>query len=156
MQNIRRKQKKITWKLPTSEDSMLNIVGMHHKLDKVLLMDDDEDIRETALDILHVLGFDVTVASNGGETVEKYAAEIRQSGQPFDAVIMDISARNGMDGSKCIQALRKIDPNVKAVITSGHLYDPLVKNYKEYGFRGFVPKPYELEALSRVLVELIH
>ncbi len=137
-----------------SEEKMGSNIECKKNLDKVLLMDDEEDIREVASDMLRFLGFDVTVAENGNEAIEKYITEIDRSGHPFDAVIMDLSIPGGMGGSECIEALRKIDPDVKALVSSGHTDSPIVTNFREYGFRGVVPKPYEIETLSRALIQV--
>jgi two-component system cell cycle sensor histidine kinase/response regulator CckA len=124
--------------------------------EKVLLMDDEAEIREVAIDILNYLGFDVTVAEDGIEAINKYVTEMRKSGHPFDAVIMDLSIPGGMGGKECIQKLKKIDPDVKALVSSGYSFDPVIENFQDYGFLGIVPKPYEIETLSQALLRVFH
>jgi signal transduction histidine kinase/CheY-like chemotaxis protein len=121
---------------------------------KVLLMDDEEAIRLVAGDLLTLLGYDVEMARDGSECIEIYKAAM-ESGQPFSAVIMDLTVPGGMGGKAAIQKLLEIDAEVKAIVSSGYSTDPIMSNYKHYGFKGIVPKPYNAVELSRALQELI-
>jgi len=120
---------------------------------KVLLMDDEEDIRVVAQDLLNLLGYDVQTANDGSECIEMYKAAL-ESGQPFSAVIMDLTVPGGMGGKTAIQKLLEIDPGVKAIVASGYSTDPIMSNYESYGFKGIMPKPYNGVDLSRALRKL--
>ncbi len=120
---------------------------------KVLLMDDEEDIRVVAQDLLNLLGYDVQTAKDGSECIEMYKAAL-ESGQPFSAVIMDLTVPGGMGGKTAIQKLLEIDPGVKAIVASGYSTDPIMSNYESYGFKGIMPKPYNGVDLSRALRKL--
>jgi PAS domain S-box-containing protein len=121
---------------------------------KILVMDDDEAIREVTEKILLELGYEVGSASDGAETIALYR-DAAQSGQPFDAVIMDLTIPGGMGGKEAIQQLLKIDPKVIAIVSSGYSNDPIMSEYKKYGFRGVATKPYRIEKLSWVLHDVL-
>ncbi len=117
---------------------------------KVLLMDDEEIILDATSDILQEIGYTVAVAKDGSEAIRMYR-EARQSSEPFDVVIMDLVVPGGMGGMETMQELQKIDPGVKAVVSSGYSTDPIIANYEEYGFWGAVSKPYKIEHMNAVL-----
>jgi two-component system cell cycle sensor histidine kinase/response regulator CckA len=117
---------------------------------KILLMDDEEVIRDVAGRMLKRLGYKVEFASNGVEVVDKYK-KAYESGDGFDAVIMDLTIPGGMGGRDAIIELLNIDPDVKAIVSSGYFNDPVMANFKDYGFSGVVPKPYNTEELDNVL-----
>lgn len=120
---------------------------------RVLVMDDEEAIRNLAVRILTHNGFSVTATSNGGEAVASYEAA-RSAGHPFDVVILDLTIRGGMGGRETMARLMEMDPAVKAIVSSGYSNDPVMANYRKHGFRGIVPKPYQAESLVRSVMEL--
>jgi len=73
------------------------------------------------------------------------------SQKPFDLVILDLTIPGGIGGVKTISELLKIDPQVKAIVSSGYSNDPIMSNYEDYGFCGVVPKPYTKNQLAMVL-----
>ena len=79
----------------------------------------------------------------------------KKSGQPFDAVIMDLTIPGGMGGKKTIAKLLEIDPGAVAVVSSGYSTDPILANYEKYGFCGAVTKPYRIEELSWVMHDVL-
>ncbi|MEW6601673.1 MAG: PAS domain S-box protein [Nitrospirota bacterium] len=121
---------------------------------KILLMDDESSVRTTVCKMLRHLGYEVEIASNGDEAISFYENAIK-SGAPFHAVIMDLTIRGGMGGQETIRNLLKIDPGVKAIVSSGYFNDPIMSDYKKYGFCGVIPKPYEIEDLSALLRKII-
>ncbi len=121
----------------------------------ILLMDDEKNVRKSVLKMLKYIGYEAETANNGEEALSMYK-KAKESGLPFDAVIMDLTIRGGMGGQEAIQLLRELDPEVKAIVSSGYFNDPIMANYKEYGFSGVIPKPYEMEALSKLLYSVIH
>ncbi|MEW6536655.1 MAG: transporter substrate-binding domain-containing protein [Candidatus Auribacterota bacterium] len=121
---------------------------------KVLVMDDEAMLRSVLNDALKYLGYESEFARDGEETIELYTKAI-ESGQPFDVVIMDLTIPGGMGGKEAIKKLHEIDVNVKAVASSGYSNDPIMANYKEYGFAGVVSKPFSIQDLSQVLHSLI-
>ena len=121
---------------------------------KILVMDDEEMIRELAGEILWHLGYEVEFASNGDEALALYKNSM-SSARPFDAVILDLTVRGGMGGKETIQQLIKIDPEVKGIVSSGYSDDPGMTDYKKYGFSGVVAKPYTLEELGEKLNQVL-
>lgn len=121
---------------------------------KILIMEDEESLREVIGDILSLLGYEVGFAGDGTEALVLYK-KARDSGQPFDVVLMDLTIPGGMGGETAIKKLLEIDPGVKAIVSSGYSDNSVLTNYNQYGFKGIVVKPYKIERLSRVLDEVI-
>ncbi len=78
-----------------------------------------------------------------------------RAGDPFDVVVMDLTIPHGMGGKEAILRLRELDPQVKAIVSSGYSYDPVMAKFQEFGFSGVIPKPYIMEDLARLLEEVI-
>ena len=121
---------------------------------KILVMDDDESVRDFVLKALKSFGNDVDEASDGAEAIEKYKKAM-ESGKPFDVVIMDLTIPGGMGGKETIQKLLEIDMNAKAVVSSGYSNDPVISNFEAYGFSGSITKPFRLDELKKVLNEIM-
>lgn len=117
---------------------------------KILVMDDEEMILTVAQFMLEALGYDIEVAKNGEQALEKYSAALA-SGRPFDAVILDLTVRGGLGGRETIEKLIEIDPEVRTIVSSGFSDDPILSNYKNYGFKATLSKPYRIEELGRTL-----
>ncbi len=122
---------------------------------KILIMDDEQIILEVAGDMLKYAGYNVVECTSGQEAVEEYRQAIEQ-GEPFDAVILDLTVPgDGWGGKETLEKLNAIDPEVKAILSSGYAIDPVMQNFGEYGFLAAVSKPYRIERLSRVLDEVL-
>jgi CheY-like chemotaxis protein len=121
---------------------------------KVLLMDDEQIILDVTLEVLKFLGYDVMFAREGQAAIELYKQE-KNAGVPFDVVILDLSVPEGMGGKEAIGLLKAFDPDVKAVVSTGYSNDPAVLDFARYGFSGKLTKPYKINDLKNVLVELI-
>jgi len=117
---------------------------------RILVMDDDEMIRNVAEKLLAALGHTVALANNGEAAIEAYRAA-RDSGRPFDIVILDLTVRGGMGGAETMRKLRAIDPDVKAIASSGYSDDAAPSGYREQGFTGFLKKPYTIKELQDIL-----
>ncbi len=117
---------------------------------RVLFMDDEEPIRLMAGVLLQRLGFNTTLVCDGAEAVTAFN-EARDGGHPYDAVVMDLTVPGGMGGKEAMEALLKIDPAVKAIVSSGYSGDPIVANFRAHGFRGRVSKPYRVADLAKAL-----
>jgi CheY-like chemotaxis protein len=147
--------------LPASENV---ITESTHDLDptkpaagkgRVLIMDDEELIREATGALLEFLGYDFQAAKDGAEAITLYREALAGS-QRFDVVILDLTVPGGMGGHESLKQLLAIDPRVKAIVSSGYFHDPVIANYRAHGFQGVVSKPYTIEELSDTLYKLIY
>ncbi len=117
---------------------------------RVLVMDDEELVRGTADMMLRHLGYDVVCVEDADAAAAEYRRAL-DAGHPFDAVILDLTVPGGRGGLEAIAQLRKIDPDVVAVVSSGYSTDPVLSQPERHGFAAVVVKPYKLEALSNAL-----
>lgn len=136
---------------PPKEDRPVSVRGNS----SVLVMDDEEMLREFIAELLGLLGYDVHCTADGMETIRAYC-KARESGRPFDCVLMDLTIPGGMGGKETIQRLREIDPRIRAIVSSGYSDDPVMADFRKYGFRGVVAKPYNADELNEVLQEVIY
>ena len=121
---------------------------------KILVMDDEESVRRVVKAMLERVGFEVDEAENGIKAIEAYQ-RARMVGEMYRAVIMDLTIPGGMGGGEAIQHLRKLDPNVVAIVSSGYSNDPVMSNFEQHGFKGVVAKPYRLEELTKVIRDVL-
>ena len=123
---------------------------------RILIMDDEEILRQVIGEMLTFLGFRVSCARDGDEAIGLYV-KAKEDGDPFDVVIMDLTIPGGMGGREAVQKLIEIDPAAKAVVASGYSNDPVMANFADYGFKAVVAKPFSIEelgeALDRMLLE---
>ena len=123
-------------------------------IQRVLVMDDEEMLRDVSSAMLSQLGYEVEVAVDGVEAIEMYK-KARESGEPYDAVILDLANNVGMGGVEAIRKLLEIDPEIRAIVATGYSFDPVVDNYRAYGFCGAMTKPFGMDELSRALKRAI-
>jgi len=121
---------------------------------RILVMDDEEMLRNLAQKMLQRLGYEVETVKDGDEAIEAYKKQ-KDSVEPFDAVILDLTIKGGMGGEQTIRELIKIDPGVKAIVCSGYFNDPVITNFEEYGFQGAMSKPYQMADLEIVLKKVL-
>ena len=121
---------------------------------KILFMDDEEEVIDIAAEMLTQLGYEIVSARNGTEAIELYK-KANGAGEPIEAVILDLTIPGDMGGKEAIQKLREIDPQVKAIVSSGYSNDPVMSEYMSYGFNSVIAKPYEVKELSKVLYRVI-
>ncbi|MCF8127868.1 MAG: PAS domain S-box protein [Deltaproteobacteria bacterium] len=120
---------------------------------RVLVMDDEEMLRTLAQKMLERMGFAVETVNDGLEAIDAYRRE-RNSGKPFDAVILDLTIKGGMGGEQTIRELLKIDPDIKAIVSSGYFNDSVMSDFQKYGFMGAMAKPYSKENLKKTIETL--
>ena len=121
---------------------------------RILVMDDEEALRKVLKIMLTKLGYEVEIAKEGSEAIKLYK-KAKESGNPYNAVILDLTVPGGMGGKEAIQKLLEVDPLVKAIVSSGYSDDPVLSNYERYGFKGIVAKPFEAVILSKALHEVL-
>jgi len=121
---------------------------------KILVMDDEEIIRTLTKHILNHLGYDAEFARDGKEAIDLYRNALIGD-RPFDAVLLDLTIRGGMGGQEAIKELSEIDPNVKGIVSSGYSQNPVMANFKDFGFCGVIAKPYTVEEMGQKLIQVL-
>jgi len=117
---------------------------------RILVMDDDAMILELAQQMLVYLGHEVVTCTDGEAALDLYRDAMAGS-KPFDLVIMDLTIPGGMGGEKAIQELLRLDPDVRAIVSSGYSNDRVMANYAQHGFKAVVVKPYQMEDLDQAV-----
>ncbi len=129
--------------------------NMHNGEGKILVMDDEESVRKIAGEMITYLGYTVDYAADGNEAIEKYVSA-KETGCPFDAVMVDLTVPGGMGGKEANQKLLEIDPLVKTIVSSGYFNDPVMSEHDKYGFKGVIIKPYKIDELSRAIHSVLN
>ena len=148
--------------LPASPDKINGTNGQMEEITKklvkgrgkVLVMDDEEMIRHIVGELLMHMGYEPEFAEDGVEASRKYL-DAMEKNDKFSAVIMDLTIPGGMGGKEAVQEILKIDPHAKVIVSSGFSTDPVMADYKAYGFSGVVAKPFMMQELNSVLREVI-
>ncbi len=121
----------------------------------ILIMDDDKIVRDIVKAMLAILECNVEEVSNGKAAIDAFI-KAKDNQTPFDCVIMDLIIPGGMGGKETIAALLAIEPTVKVIASSGYANDPIMANYKAYGFCEILPKPFSFDNLKRILAAVSH
>jgi len=108
---------------------------------RVLVMDDEAGVRKLAKQMLNLLGHEVETVGNSHMAVMAYRRSLEME-MPFDVVLLDLTIRGGAGGKETLQELFKLNPYVRAVVVSGYSNDPVMANFKDYGFCAALPKPF--------------
>ena len=120
----------------------------------ILFMDDEAFIRDMMENILSQLGYSVKVAADSDEAISLYTGA-EGSDHPFTLAILDLTVREGMGGEFVIRKLLQINPGIRAIVVSGYTDDHILTNYRKYGFKGALTKPFSIEKLKEVLNEAL-
>lgn len=121
---------------------------------RILFMDEEEIVREVAGQIIQGIGYRPVLARHGVEAIEIYKHEKLQ-GSPFEVVILDLTVKNGMGGKEALEELFSIDPDIRAIVSSGYINDPVIARYKDYGFAGAITKPYKAKELKELIEKVV-
>ena len=121
---------------------------------KILVLDDEEFVREVVCEMLITLGCEVLCAEEGKEALRIYQHHL-STDTPFDFVILDLTIPGGMGGKETFEEMRKIDPKVKAIVSSGYSVDPVMANYQNYGFCGVMSKPFNFDEMNNILLNVL-
>jgi CheY-like chemotaxis protein len=117
---------------------------------EVLLMDDDRAVRLVGSQMLEHLGFSVSCTSDGREAVERYREAFAQ-GRPYRFVILDLTVPGGTGGREALRELLALDPQVRAIVSSGYSNDPVMAEARAHGFLGVLRKPFTIEQLDSLV-----
>lgn len=120
----------------------------------ILVVDDQDSVRTVAAAILGKLGYEAIISSSGQEAVETYSDRMR-TGRPVSVVLMDMTLPGGLSGEDTFDEIRKIDPEVRSIATSGYFDDDSHERFMDRGFAGLLPKPYTAETLSQTLHDVL-
>jgi len=121
---------------------------------RILFMDDDEKISALTATMLTSLNYKFDLAKNGEEAITLYKRYLN-IGRPYDAVVMDLTIIGGMGGEACFRELKKLDPEVRAIVSSGYDNDEMVQRYLDLGFCGYLTKPYRVADLGRAIKTVV-
>jgi PAS domain S-box-containing protein len=121
---------------------------------RILLMDDEDIVRNIAGVMIGSLGHEVELAEDGKEAIARYR-ESMKTGRGFDIVILDLTIRGGMGGEETIKELREIDPDIRAIVSSGYADSSVISEYKATGFKACLTKPYDIDSLNSTLNSLL-
>jgi CheY-like chemotaxis protein len=113
-------------------------------------MDDEASVRGLTVTMLKSLGHAVDVVDNGAAAVEQYVRALK-TGQPFDAILLDLVVPGGLGGSEALEMISEIDPGVKAIMVTGGTQARGSSDFLDYGFKAVIAKPFTLEELKTTL-----
>jgi len=117
---------------------------------RIMIMDDEEMIRNLVHKMLSRRGFEVVSAEDGEKAIQLYQ-EATENGRPIDLIIMDLTIPGGMGGKEAIKEIHKIDPEAKVIVSSGYSNDSVMANFGEYGFCGAMVKPFQIRELMEIV-----
>ncbi|MDH3349015.1 MAG: PAS domain S-box protein [Desulfobulbaceae bacterium] len=122
---------------------------------KILIMDDEKSVLNIAEQILTHLGHTISCVDEGEKAIEIYRQAF-ETGDPFDLTIMDLTIPNGMGGKKAVKNILEINPEARVIVASGYCNDPVMANYKKYGFSGCLNKPFQLKEMNKLIQQTLH
>ncbi|NLZ17830.1 MAG: response regulator [Desulfobulbaceae bacterium] len=121
----------------------------------VLILDDDPFVSNMASSVLEHLGYQPTTASSGEEALLIYEQALR-AGEPYALVIVDANLPVGMSGADAAKALLRLHPQARLLACSGDREDPLMTDFRSFGFRGALAKPYTISAMGKAVAAALH
>lgn len=125
-----------------------------HTGGSILVMDDEQIIRDISTDMLQFFGYEVTTCENGSEAVALYQSSL-EAGTRYSAVIMDLTVPGGLGGKETAQHILALDPKACLIVSSGYSNDPIMSDYKAFGFAGAVAKPYNIRNVGGFIASLL-
>jgi PAS domain S-box-containing protein len=137
---------------PDYSDKETSVIPQGHW--KIMVMDDDEMVRNIAKAMLTRLGYDTELSADGKEAIDIYKRDMASDTQA-DIIIMDLTIPGGMGGEEAVKEILTINPDAKILVSSGYSNDPIMANYKDYGFFGAIVKPYQMQELNKIIREAL-
>jgi PAS domain S-box-containing protein len=141
-----------TNKIPVSPDKGTASASQRHG--KIMIMDDNEMVRNMAKAMLSRLGYEIELAADGEEAIGIYKKTLA-TGSQADLIIMDLTIPGGMGGEDAVKEILAINPEAKILVSSGYSNDPIMANYTDYGFCGAIVKPYQLQEINTILQDVL-
>jgi PAS domain S-box-containing protein len=121
---------------------------------RILVMDDEQIVLDVVAEMLRLLGHDVQKVRDGAEAIQAYR-DAMDAGRRFDVVVLDLTVPGGIGGREAVKLLHQIDPEVRAVVSSGYASDTTVSDFRSFGFAGVLSKPYTLRDMEKVVADLL-
>ena len=121
---------------------------------RILVMDDEEVIREVCVELLTDLGYEVESVADGQAMLDCYQTAMLQE-TPYGLVIVDLTIPGAMGGKEAMATLLELDPEAKGIVCSGYSNDPVMADFKAYGFQGSCAKPFQFTLLSQIVKEVL-
>ncbi len=131
------------------------VMALNFRTGRVLFMDDDPMISNLTVTMLQSLGYQCDLAKTGEEALALFKPWVNLGKPRYDAVIMDLTVVGGMGGEECFVELKKLDPNVRAIVASGYDNDDMRRQFFDKGFLGYLTKPYREKELGKVLKDVL-
>lgn len=125
-----------------------------HRTGRILVMDDESALRRILALCLADVGYRVEQAPDGAKAVDEFE-KARRLGDPFDAVILDLTVRGGMGGLDALERMKALDPSVRAIAASGYSDSPVLGDCERYGFAGALAKPFHFTMLVNLLRKVV-
>ncbi|MCS7198895.1 MAG: PhnD/SsuA/transferrin family substrate-binding protein [Caldimicrobium sp.] len=124
--------------------------SLYTKKKKILLMDDDDLVRDTLKELLEHFDYEVDTAPNGETAFELYQQTLKE-GKPYDYVILDLIVPGHLNGLDTFQKIKELDSKAQAIIISGYFDKPIMQDFKAYGLKGALIKPFTIQQLLELL-----
>jgi PAS domain S-box-containing protein len=144
--------------LPASEKRVIAPIDENAEMPtgtgKILVLDDEEFMREVAAEALMNAGYSVVTVADGSEALQA-CISARAQGEPFDLLLLDLTIPGGMGGKQVVAEMRKTDPEIKAIASSGYSDDPVMAYPHQFGFRATISKPYRKTQLGEVVAQVL-
>ncbi len=120
----------------------------------ILIMDDEPLIVDLAGEIVKTMGYEAAFAKHGDEAIQMYKRAMSER-RPYDAVILDLNVKRGLGGRDPLEIITSLDPNVRAIVSTGFAKDPVMADYRSHGFKAALEKPYTKADLIAVLTSVL-
>jgi two-component system, cell cycle sensor histidine kinase and response regulator CckA len=121
---------------------------------KVLVVDDEAMICDLSFAVMQEMGYDVVTASDGRQAID-LCKKAKDENLPFDVILLDLTIHGGMGGLEALQNIRKLDPSVRAIATTGHSEHPIMQDSKKHGFIAVLCKPFKIAELRDTLLQIL-
>ena len=135
----------------TAKPQQPNLLNKESGKSRIMLMDDEEMVRNVIKEMLIIFGHDVVLAADGNEAI----AAFKDADPPIDLIIMDLTIPGGMGGKEAVQKILDMDKNAKIIVSSGYSNDPIMANYNDYGFSGAIVKPFQVQELTDIINKVL-
>ncbi len=129
--------------------------GLSLRKGTIMVMDDDEQVRNISQAMIAMMGHKVMLAKDGAEALKLYTDSL-DNHTPIDLIIMDLTIPGGMGGTEAVQKILTINPEAKVIVSSGYSNDPAMANFRDYGFCSAIAKPYKLAELEKAINEILY